>query len=203
MFYYVRGLGQLSSLPEKLLQLNCLGSEILFISYWVSFLSIFRRPLSARYCLFYFLKCPIALWFLHASSALQHYLLHSLLPGQFLGQRLTVLWSLWLLELWTWGSFWGPLTQRYILESHLGGLLLVVWLLLPGLSAPSSLGDRDISLHFSLKHLGVPDVSFLLFHVGVIWGQGIVQACAGSWGLNAWSKLWKADNFPSPSRLMS
>lgn len=93
MFYYVGDPGQFSSLPGKLLQLNCLGSEIFFISHWASFLKTFRRLPSAN--IVYFLKCPIVLWFLHASSALQHHVLHSLPPGQFLGQRLTVFWSLW------------------------------------------------------------------------------------------------------------
>lgn len=43
----------------------------------------FQDTSQCQYCLFYFLKCSLALWFLHASSALQHYLLHSLLPGHF------------------------------------------------------------------------------------------------------------------------
>lgn len=79
-------------------------------------------------------------------------------------------------QLWAWGGFLGPWTQRYIIESHLGGQLLVVWLLLCGLSAPSPLGARDISLHFSLNHLGVP-----MFHsFSLMWGDLRRGPCAGT-----------------------
>lgn len=107
MFYYVGDSGHIFLLsweaaPVKLpWKRNIFHIKLSFIS------EHFQETSQCQYCLFYFLKWPLSLWFLHASSALQHCLLHSLLPGQFLGQRLAIFWSLWLLELWMWGDFLG------------------------------------------------------------------------------------------------